>query len=80
MTVSWMASSDQNPIRSIDERLKDIDGIDGSRAHQMDDPDIGGILLTGGPSQVRPRIGAPVAKKGYNPRFKLRHLVPPSSH
>jgi len=78
MTVSWMASSDQNSVRSIDESLEDINGIDGSRAHQMDDTDIGGILLTGGPGQVRSRIGAPVAKKGYNPRFKLRHLIPPS--
>jgi hypothetical protein len=43
----------------------------------MDDADIGGILLPGRPGQVRPRIGAPVAKKGYNPRFKLSHLIPP---
>jgi hypothetical protein len=43
----------------------------------MDDPDIGGILLAGGPSQVRSRIGAPVAKKGYNSRFKLSHFIPP---
>jgi len=74
MTVSWMASSDQNSVRPIDESLKDINGIDSSRAHQMDDADIGGILLTGSPSQVRSRIGAPVAKKGYNSWFKLSHF------
>jgi hypothetical protein len=74
-----MASSDQHSVRSIDESLEDINGIDGSRTHQMDDADIGGILLAGRPGQVRSRIGAPVAKKSYNPRFKLSHLVPPSS-
>jgi len=77
MTVSWMAPPNQNSVRSIDESLEDINGIDGSRAHQMDDADIGGILLPSGPGQVRSRIGAPVAKKGYNPRFKLSHFQPP---
>jgi hypothetical protein len=73
-----MASSNQYSISSIHEGLEHVDGIYGPRAHQVDDADVGWILLSGSTSQIGSRVGAPVAKKGYNPWFKFRHLIPPS--
>jgi hypothetical protein len=77
MAVSGMTPSDQHAICSVDEGFEDIDRIHRSRTHQMNDADIGRILLPRGAGQICSRIGAPVAEKSDNPRFKLSHVYPP---
>jgi hypothetical protein len=77
MAVSRVASSNQHSIRPIDEGLKHIDGIDGSRTHQVDDPNVGRILLPGCSCEIRSGVSAPVAKKRDDPRLKFTHLTPP---
>ena len=39
-----MASADEDTVQTVEERLQDIDRIDGATAHDPDDPDIVGIL------------------------------------
>ena len=50
-------------------------GIDPARAHDPDDPHVGGVLHARDARQVGRGVGAPVAEEGHDARFPVRRLV-----
>lgn len=63
----------ENGVRPQQERTQNINGINRSRAHDTDGPEIRGILQPRCPREVGGRGRTPVAEKADDFGFKIIH-------
>jgi hypothetical protein len=70
MTVANVSPRHQHAVSAGIKGLEDKVGIDPAGTHHPDNPHIGRILKAAYPCQVSSGIGAPVAGKRNNLRFK----------
>jgi hypothetical protein len=64
MTVADVSARDQHAIRAVEKALEDEVRINPPGTHHPDYPEVGRILESADPSQVRCRVRTPVAGKG----------------
>jgi hypothetical protein len=70
MTVADVSPSHQHAVGAGFKGLQNKVGIDPARTHHPDNPHIGRILKPAHPRKISSGIGAPVARKRNNFRFK----------
>lgn len=75
MTVAELSAAHQDPIRSVEQGLRNIDGINRSSTHDPEDSDVLGVVESGRLGQVCAPIGAPIAQESYDPWLKLGRLI-----
>ena len=71
MTFSRMTSGNHHAVCAVGERLEHEGRIEGVRAHQADQTNVGRIFDASGPGQIRSAIGTPVAGEADDGGFKL---------
>jgi len=76
MAFSGVSATYQDPVGSFSKRVDYEIGVHHAGAHNADYATVWGIMKPGDASQVRSGIGAPVAQKSENQRFKLFAHLP----
>jgi len=73
VAFAGVSPADENGVCPEQKRAQNIDGIDRSRAHDTDGPEIRGILQPCCPREVGGRGRTPVAEKADDFGFKIIH-------
>ncbi|VTR65987.1 hypothetical protein DESC_40018 [Desulfosarcina cetonica] len=70
VAVVEMTAAHKDGIRAVQECPQDEFQVDSTRAHDPDDPQVGGVLETGHAAQIRPAVAAPITQETDDSGFK----------